>query len=290
MSGLNVHRLSLTFALAAAIAASCQSCPAQDSTSKGSEPRIEAADCPSASFPQLAGSVVVSCQHGDSTAVTMPLAPDARGSAREKSVRGFYEYREYRIPRAEQAEHAFDDLLRLVPMGGFIVKYSASPSIITARNGDTWALINVNGDSYNLSVVREATEPWTPVKTAQEIAREMQARNRVDIYGIEFSAENQAIQEKQSPILDEVLKYLRQHNDLAVNIESHKVSANGSAQSDLEITTARAKAILAWLVAHGLSPTRLQPKPFGRAQPIAENDTPLEIAKNERIALAKSSR
>src|SRR5215475_1412164 len=138
MRGPNVHGLSLSFALGAAIAASCHFCVAQETApAGGNEPRIEAADCPPlASFPQLAGSVVVSCQRGDSTAVTMPLALDARGSAREKSVRGLYEYREYRIPRAEQVEHAFDDLMRLVPMGGFIVKYSLSPSTITARNAD----------------------------------------------------------------------------------------------------------------------------------------------------------
>src|SRR5262249_1232919 len=211
---------------------------------------------------------------------TMPLTPNDRGAAREKSVRGFYEYREYHIS-AQQAEHAYDDLLRLIPMGGFLVKYALSPSTITARNADTWALININGDYYNLSVVRETPEPWAPVKTSQEIAQELQSHNRVDIYGIQFSAESQAIQERQSPILNEVLQYLKQNGNVVLNIESHKVSSNGNTQSDLDITTARAKAVVAWLVAHGISPARLQPKPCGRTHPITENDTPPEIAKNE---------
>jgi outer membrane protein OmpA-like peptidoglycan-associated protein len=290
---LNAHRFFLAPVFVAAALLLSQPSLAQDSApaAGGSAPNIEAADCPPLpSFPQLAGSVVVSCQRGDSTAVTMLLAPDAHGSARERSVRGFYEYREYRIPHAEQAEHAFDDLLRLVPIAGFIVKYSISPSIITARNGDTWALINIGGDFYNLSVVREVLEPWTPVKTSAEIAREMQAHTRVNIYGIQFSPENQAIQEKQSPILDEVLKYLQQNADVAVIIESHRVTPNGSPQSDLEITAARSRAVAAWLTAHGVSLARLHSKPYGRTQPLGENDTPLEIARNERIVLARASK
>lgn len=289
---LRSHLLLLAHLLVAAVLLSGPPVLAQDSAPPaGGESNVEAADCPPLrSFPQLAGSVVVSCQRGDATAVTMPLAPDARGSARERSVRGFYEYREYRIPHAEQAEHAFDDILRLVPMAGFIVKYSISPSIITARSGDTWALLNISGDFYNVSLVREVPEPWTPVKSASEIAREMEAHHQVNIYGIQFSPDNQAVPDKPSPILDEVLQYLKQNADLTITIESHKVSPNGNAQSDLEITTARSTAVVSWLVAHGVSRARLHSQSCGRTQPLGENDTPLEIAKNERMVLAKTGK
>lgn len=293
LNALRSYRLLVWLGFVVACVWLCSTpCLGQDNTPTIKvEPNIEAADCPPlTAFPQLAGTVVVSCTRGDSTGVTMPLAPDAHGSPREKSVRGSYEYREYQMTHTEQAEHAFDDLLRLVPIGGFILKYSSNPSTITARNGDTWALINIDGDFYNISVVRDVPESWTPVKTTEEIAREMQANSRVNLYGIRFSPDNQAIQDKDSPILDELLKYLKQNGGPAVIIESHKDTPNGNAQSDLETTTARARAVVAWLIAHGISPARLQPKPLGRAQPLTENDTPQEIARNERIVLAKVNR
>jgi outer membrane protein OmpA-like peptidoglycan-associated protein len=255
-----------------------------------SELNADASGCPNlAIFPKLAGSVVVSCQNADSVEVTMPLKPDSQGFAREKSVRGVYEYREYQIAQSDQ-EHAFDNLIQLAPMAGFTVKYSSSPSTITARNGDTWVLINVSGEFYNVSVVRAKEEPWAPpFKNAQEISQEMDAHSRVAIYGIEFSPGNQAISESDSKILTEVLKYLQENTNLAVIVESHKFSTDGKAEDDLEITRKRASAVVDWLVAHGIAAGRLQSKALGRTKPVTENDTPIEIQRNDRITLAKAA-
>jgi outer membrane protein OmpA-like peptidoglycan-associated protein len=220
----------------------------------------------------------------------MPLKPDPQGFAREKSVRGNYEFREYRITGVEQQEHAFDNLMQLIPMAGFFVKYASSPSIITARNADTWIRINVNGDSYNLSVVRVHEDPWTPVNDAEGISREMQTHSRVAIYGIEFSADNQTINEEASKILFQVLKYLTVNPNLAVVVESHKFSTRGNAEDDLGITRKRASALVDWLVAHGITAGRLQSMALGRTKPVTEeNDTAVEIQRNERIVLAKTA-
>ncbi|HEY2546801.1 MAG TPA: OmpA family protein [Candidatus Acidoferrum sp.] len=266
------------------------SCLAQSSSNaQTSEPNVDAPECSNLTvFPKLAASVVVSCQSGKSVSVNMPLKPDAQGFAREKSIRGVYEYREYRITLIDQQEEqSFESLMQLIPMAGFIAKYSVKPSTITARNGDTWILININNDSYNVSVVREVQEPWTPVKTAEEISQEMEAHKSVAIYGIQFAPKNQTIQENGSAILNEVLKYLRQNPNLAVVIESHKVTTNGTEESDLKTTSDRANAVVAWLVAHGIAAGRLQAKPFGRSRPLTENDSAIEIQRNERITLAK---
>jgi outer membrane protein OmpA-like peptidoglycan-associated protein len=282
------HRFSPALVLGIALTCSIHlpaPCLAQQS-----DPNTDANGCPNLSiFPKLAASVVVSCRTGDSVEVTMPLKPDAQGFAREKAVRGIYEFREYQITQAGQQEHAFENLMQLAPMAGFIVKYSSSPSTITARNGDTWILINVSGDYYDLSVVRVNEEPWTPIKDVEGISREMQTRSRVAIYGIEFSPDNQTVNEEDSKMLTEVSKYLKENPSLAVIVESHKFSSKGNAEGDLEITRKRAKAVVDWLVAHGIAAGRLQSKAFGRTRPVTENDTTMEIQRNERIALTKAA-
>jgi len=53
---------------------------------------------------------------------------------------------------------------------------------------------------------------------------------------VQFSPESQSIQEQNSEILKEVLKYLVQNPGVAVVIESHKFSAQGSEEKDSEIT------------------------------------------------------
>jgi outer membrane protein OmpA-like peptidoglycan-associated protein len=236
---------------------------------------------------RLPMSAIVSCDKGDSMEVTMPLKPDAQGYGREKSARGAYEFREYQILQAEQQEQAFNNLMQLLGIAGFTVKYSSSPSTITARKQDTWILVKVSGEYYNVSVVHSKEDAWTAVKDAQEISQVMVAHKRVAIYGIEFSPDNQAVMEENSKILSEVLKYLKGNPGLAVAVESHKMSVNGNAEEDQEITGKRAKAVVAWLEAHGIAAGRLQHDALGRSKPITENDTPLEIQRNERIELAK---
>jgi outer membrane protein OmpA-like peptidoglycan-associated protein len=248
----------------------------------------DATGCPRLKvFPDLPMAVVESCQSADSAGITVPLRPDANGFAQQKQVRGKYEFREYRISQPDQ-EYAFNNLMTLVPIAGFIVEYSIKPSTITARNGDTWMLINIASESYNVSVVRTAPQPGTPAKTAEEISQEMKVHDRVAIYGIEFSRVDQAIQEKHSQILLEILKYFNQNPGLSMVIESHKVSATGKPEDDLEITRERANAVMDWLVAHGIARSRLQSRPFGRRNPLTENETATEIQQNERIVLAKA--
>jgi outer membrane protein OmpA-like peptidoglycan-associated protein len=280
----------LSSALVLGIALTCpihfpETCLAQQS-----EPNADVTGCPNLTiFPKLAASVAVACRTGDSVEVTMPLKPDVQGFAREKAVRGAYEFREYQITQTVQQEQAFENLMQLAPIAGFIVKYSASPSTITGRKGDTWLLINVTGDFYDVSVVHAKEEPWTPAKGAEGISREMQTHSRVAVYGIEFSPDNQAINEEDSKILGDVLRYLKDNPNLAVTVESHKFSTKENAQDDLEITRKRANAVVDWLVAHGINASRLQSKALGRTKPVTENDTPIEIQRNERIALVKGA-
>jgi outer membrane protein OmpA-like peptidoglycan-associated protein len=239
-------------------------------------------------FPALPMAIVASCQSGDSVGITLPLKPDASGLAQEKRVRGQYEFREYHIPQSDQLS-AFANLMTLLPIAGFVVEYTIKPSTITARNGEFWMLINVADETYSVSVVRSPQQPWAPVKTAEEISQQIKAHNQVAIYEIEFSPADQAIQEQHSQILFEILKCLKQNPELSIVIESYKASNAGSPEDDLEITRERANAVMDWLVAHGIPRSRLQPRPFGRKNPLAEDDIPNEIRQNGSIVLARAA-
>jgi outer membrane protein OmpA-like peptidoglycan-associated protein len=275
-------------ALVLGLALTCAVHPAP-CLAQGSEPSVDAMGCPNlTAFPKLAASVVVSCEKGDSVEVAMPLKPDDRGVTREKAVRGVYEFREYQIPQADQQERAFDNLMQLAPMAGFTVKYAEAPSTFTARNGDTWVLVKVSGEYYDVKSVRVKEAPWTPLfKNAQEISRELETDRRAAIYGIIFSPDNQAVQPESYKILFEIWTYLKANPALTLEVESHKVSNIGTAETDQEITRKRAQAMADWLQERGIAAGRVLPKEIGRTKPVTENDTPLEVQKNERIELVK---
>jgi OmpA family protein len=237
-------------------------------------------------FPQVALSIEESCSKADSMELILPLGPDPRGYSREKRVRGTYEFHEYQLTQLDQ-EATFKNLIGLMPMSGFKVKYSQEPAVITAQKGEIWALINVSGETYNVTLVRGVDAPWTPITTAAEISREMQAHDHADIYGIQFSPTNK-IDQDQSPMLPEMLKFLNDNPTLAVVIQSHKWSKGVPPEVDSEITRERANAVMDWLVAHGIARTRVQPRPYGRDNPLTENETASEIQRNDRIVLARA--
>jgi outer membrane protein OmpA-like peptidoglycan-associated protein len=239
-------------------------------------------------LPPLPTARLASCQDGDSVEVSMLLKPGSDGVPREKKVRGQYQFREYKIGEIDQP-YAFDTFLRSLPMAGFTVKYSNKPSTITARDGDTWMLINLGDDFYGVSVVQAPPDVWTQVKTAKDIATEMQVHDHVDIYGIEFSPDDQAIVEAKSPILLEIAQFLKQDPGISIIIESDKVSPRGASDDDAEITRERANAVMDWLIAHGIDRNRLQPWPAGHNNPVTDNESPSEIQRNERIVLKKNT-
>ncbi|MGO9446136.1 MAG: OmpA family protein [Thiobacillaceae bacterium] len=261
---------------------------AQENSISIPDPPMQPADCPKfTAFPQLPMSVVIGCQKNDSTAVTLPLKPDAEGHAREKTVRGAYDFREYHIPQMFSQEQAFDNLMQFVPMAGFVVKYSARPSTVTARNSEMWILININGESYTVAAVRDSLESCTPISDSEEISRQLRTLNRVAIYGIQFTPQNQINLDASSDILQAVLKYMKKNPTSHFFVESHKFSTMGTENDDFEITRERANAIVDWLIAHGIPAGNLQVKPFGRMQPITDNESPSEIQCNDRIELVK---
>jgi outer membrane protein OmpA-like peptidoglycan-associated protein len=288
-----VHHVSsavvLGFLLVCGIAIQGHCLAQQNPEAGAAESKADAVGCEHESiFPKLVSAELVTCHSADSAEVTMPLKPDAQGLAQEKVVRGVYEYREYQITQADQQEHVFENLIQLVPMAGFTPQYSVASSTITARQGDIWVLINVTGEFYNVSIVRMKEEPWVPpFKNEEEISREMEANQRVAIYGLAFSTNSKAAYEENNKILGEVLKYLNQNPGLSVIVEGHKQSQNGNAEGDLEITRKRADAVVEWLETHGIAKGRLQSKALGRTQPITENETPRQIHQNERIELVR---
>jgi outer membrane protein OmpA-like peptidoglycan-associated protein len=244
--------------------------------------------CPQlASVPQLPMTEVVSCHKGDSVEVTFPLTPDSHGQSRDRKVTGAYEFREYHLPQGFNAEQAFENLTQLLPMAGLIVKYSYRPSTIVGRNGDLWVLINVNDDLYNVSTIRDAEAVCAGASSLGDIARQMTARNRVSIAGVQFSGKNQLDSDASGAALEALHDYLKQNPTASFFIESHKVSTGGTEDDDFELSRQRANAVVNWLVAHGIPAEHLQGKPWGRMQPETDNQGESEIQCNERIQLVR---
>ncbi len=81
--------------------------------------------------------------------------------------------------------------------------------------------------------------------------------------------------------LDRLVALLEENPRLQIQINGHTDNV-GSDQDNLELSKARATAVLAYLVSQGILSGRLSAKGFGETQPIASNDTAIGRRKNRR--------
>jgi uncharacterized protein (TIGR03382 family) len=83
--------------------------------------------------------------------------------------------------------------------------------------------------------------------------------------------------------LNQVLGILQTHSEvLKLEIQGH-TSAEGGAEYNLRLSNDRAKAVLKWLVDHGIDGQRLVPHGFGLTQPLVPNNSEPNRQRNRRV-------
>lgn len=75
---------------------------------------------------------------------------------------------------------------------------------------------------------------------------------------------------------------LRDHPEVRVRVRGHTDSTAEDAYN-LDLSRARAQAVVAWLVAHGVDAARLEAEGVGEAEPIDTNATEEGRARNRRV-------
>ncbi len=99
---------------------------------------------------------------------------------------------------------------------------------------------------------------------------------------VEFRVNSDEITEAGEELLDEILETIALEPAIRIEIAGH-ADSQGSPDANMELSMARAQAVLAYLVAHGEDAERFDVLAFGETQPIADNTTEEGRAKNRRI-------
>jgi outer membrane protein OmpA-like peptidoglycan-associated protein len=104
--------------------------------------------------------------------------------------------------------------------------------------------------------------------------------------GIYFGtgANNAKLSTRSNAALDKVVAIMNENPGLKIRIEGH--TDNVGNEDDLEdLSSARAKAVMDYLISKGISADRVSKEGFGGSQPIADNNTAAGRKKNNRIEL-----
>ncbi len=103
---------------------------------------------------------------------------------------------------------------------------------------------------------------------------------------INFEVAKADIKPASYGILDEIAAALAANPQLKVLIEGH-TDSTGARSFNMDLSNRRAKAVMNYLVAKGVSPFRLSATGYGPDRPIADNGTPLGRSKNRRVQFTK---
>ena len=82
--------------------------------------------------------------------------------------------------------------------------------------------------------------------------------------------------------LTRLLSIMNENEKMRIEISGH-TDKTGSEPVNFKLSEARAKAVLEYLVSKGVDRSRIESKGFGSLQPISDNTTPAERAKNRRV-------
>jgi outer membrane protein OmpA-like peptidoglycan-associated protein len=100
---------------------------------------------------------------------------------------------------------------------------------------------------------------------------------------IEFDTGKATIRPESDPVLQAVLKVLKEHSEIAVvRVEGH-TDNKGTPWFNMTLSKNRAASVVKWLVGQGVDKKRLTSQGLGQTKPLETNDTDQGRQTNRRV-------
>lgn len=108
--------------------------------------------------------------------------------------------------------------------------------------------------------------------------------DRIEIFEkVYFDSNRSKIQKRSLNILRQVRSIMRANPRIKViQVEGH-TDNQGSAESNLSLSQRRAEAVIKFLIDSGIEKSRLKPKGYGEARPVADNKDKTGRSENRRV-------
>jgi outer membrane protein OmpA-like peptidoglycan-associated protein len=100
--------------------------------------------------------------------------------------------------------------------------------------------------------------------------------------GVNFKTASAELETGSGAALDKVVASLKAYPNLKVEIAGH-TDEEGSDSYNMALSNDRAKAVMDYLVAHGIASDRISARGYGKTQPLVPSTTPEGRAKNRRV-------
>jgi outer membrane protein OmpA-like peptidoglycan-associated protein len=192
-------------------------------------------------------------------------------------------YRAMRVPMDDDGEgfQAGGGLrIRVTPQDslGVFGRYDYSTQHATPFTDNTRQFVT-SGFSYNHSFAAPAVAEYVPPPPPPA-----PVRRKIVLRGVHFDFDKSNIRPDARPILDEAIRILKNEPEIRVSVEGYTDSMGTDAYNQ-RLSERRARSVVDYLVAGGISRSRLDPVGFGESDPVASNTTEEGRAQNRRVEL-----
>jgi outer membrane protein OmpA-like peptidoglycan-associated protein len=149
---------------------------------------------------------------------------------------------------------------------------------------------NVNRKGYLFYSKIYSLNNKTPDSTYREniYLQPIEVNAAMVLKNIQFEYNDFKLKETSKIELDKVVQILTENPTLHIAINGYTDNV-GSNESNLMLSTNRAKTVMDYFIEKGIAANRLQYKGFGATKPIASNDTEEGRALNRRTELTVTS-
>src|ERR1022692_1288081 len=208
-----------------------------------------------------------------------PFRVQPAGAQQPEIVANGTLYRDYDFPDISNVllTTAYRDALT---KGGWTIMQEGSSAIrahYAQRGRNIWAMVSPNGPvMYSIHVAdAEAVDLGATLAKACHVA----------IYGVLFDFNKSTLQPSSDAALQPVATMLAADKTLKVEIQGHTDNVGADAYNQT-LSESRAKAVVTWLMQHGVAADRLTAKGYGKTKPVADNGSDEGRAKNRRVEIA----
>jgi len=167
----------------------------------------------------------------------------------------------------------------IISQGAGVRQSDATLTAHYARNGrDIWAYMHMGGEEYSIQVA--------DVGDKSDIERQFAKDCHVALYGVIFDFNKAVLKAESDSVLQRVLAFANKDAAIKVEVQGHTDNVGGDTYNQ-QLSEARSKSVVGWLVEHGVAANRLSFKGFGKTRPVVSNDNDEGRAKNRRVEIAR---
>jgi OOP family OmpA-OmpF porin len=159
---------------------------------------------------------------------------------------------------------------------------------IEKNNGVTYISVEVynEGRDYTLFIVENKPMEDEVAINAAAINKGLAESGKIALYGIYFDTAKSIVKPESKPTIDEIVKLLKQNSKLKLFVVGH-TDSDGSVESNMKLSSDRAAAVVASLIASGIQAARLKSAGVGPYCPVETNRSDEGKAKNRRVELVE---